>query len=382
METTETQPTLREALETSIAEHVPPVEPVTPAAEPTTAAEPAATEPKGAGRTAGRARDETGKLLPGKAVRPATEPAAQPAQPLAPPSTTEADPAAVAAAPIPRPSSWKKDMWPIWDKMNTGAPLSAQEARQVAEYNAQRETQFATGVSTYKNIADTAKPLMDAVQPYQADIERTGMQPAEFVNKVLGDYKRLAHGSPNEKLALAHGLLKECGIPIQALFDQNAQQQFLATPHVPQPAPVAQPQNLETQFEQYLTQRDVKQTVEGMAKDTAKYPFFHYVRSDMSQLLGSGEATDLDDAYQKSLDLPQHAMLAPLMQQQQTAASTAAQEQQRVATAQKTAQVARANTVSPKSATPASQAAPAAKPSVRESLLAAVQQHAHGGGRV
>ena len=377
--TEETQPTLREAIESSIEQHSEPEAPVV--VTPEVAAEPVAAESK-PGRTAGRPRDEQGKLLPGKPVK-AAEPiaTAEPEKPLDQKLPSEAIPAAPAVAlpPIQRPSSWKKDMWPVWDKLNTGEPLTAQESRQVAEYNAQRETQFATGVSTYKQIADTAKPLMDAVAPFREDIQRTGMQEAQFVNKVLGDYKRLAHGSPQEKLHLAHNLLRECGIPMQALYDQNAQQQYLATPYQPpqQAAPVQQPQDIAALIEQTLSQREVKQTIESMAKDTTKYPFFNYVRSDMSQLLETGEATDLDDAYLKALDLPQHGMLSALPQQQQAAAT----QQQAAAHSQATVRAAKANTVSPRSATPASAAVPDGPKNVRDSLKAAIAQHV-GGGRV
>ncbi len=374
--TEETQTTLREAIESGIEQHSEPETPVVVAASETPAAEPAA-EAK-PGRTAGRPRDESGKLLPGKPVK---EPiaAAEPQKPIEQPVSPEAQPAAPAVAlpTIQRPSSWKKEMWPVWDKMTAGVPLTAPEARQVAEYNAQRETQFATGVSTYKQIADTAKPLMDAVAPFREDIQRTGMQEAQFVNKVLGDYKRLAHGSPNEKLALAHGLLKECGIPIQALFDQNAQQQFLATPYAPPQAPVQQQPDIAAMIEQTLSQREVKQTIDSMAKDTTKYPFFNYVRSDMSQLLETGEATDLDDAYLKALDLPQHGMLAQMPAIQQAAAT----QQQAAAHSQAQVRAAKANTVSTRSATPASSAVPDGPKNVRDSLKAAIAQHV-GGGRV
>lgn len=375
----EAAPTVREALESSIAQHSEPApEPVEqPTAQPEAAPAESAPEPKkGAGRTVGRARDEHGKLLPGKAVRPAQEPAAEPQKPVDPTSTIEAQ-TAPAVAPIPRPSSWKKEMWPLWDKLNTGAPLTAQEARQVAEYNAQRETQFATGVSTYKSIADNAKPLLEAVAPFQADIERYGANAPQLVHSLLTAHRNLALGSPQQKLQLLNKLAGDYGIPIQALYDQSAQQQYLMTPHVPQAMPAAPEVPLEQKFEQFLAQREVKQTVEQMAKDTEKYPFFNYVRSDMSQLLETGEATDLDDAYYKSLDLPQHAMLAPLMQQQQTAAI----QQQVIANKGKVAAVARGNAVSPRSATPASQAVPDKPTSVRESLRAAIAQHV-GGGRV
>jgi len=375
MENEEQQATLADTLRESIAT-VTAAEPAPTVVPETLPAEAAPAEPK-PGRTAGRARAEDGKLLPGKPVKP--EIAAELPKPEAvTPSPAEAQPATPAATPIPRPSSWKKEMWPIWEKMNTGEALTPQEARQVAEYNAQRETQFATGVSTYKQIADSARPVMDAIAPFQADIKGTGMETGQFVHTVLSQYKQLAHGSPQQKLAVAHNLLRECGVPIQALYDQNAQQQYLSTPHAPQQAP--QPQATEPEevrFEKYLAAREVKQTVESMANDPEKYPFFHYVSSDMAQLLDSLEATDLSDAYEKALELPQHAMLKGSQQPAAAPVST-----QPAANPQAIARAARASAVSPRSATPASAGAPdTGKKGVGDALRAAIAQHA-GGSRV
>lgn len=378
MEQNEPQATLRESIESAIEVHS------EPSAEPAAApSEPVESKP---GRTAGRARDESGKLLPGKAVREETktEPVAEPPKTPGTPPGIEANPnpEVPAAAPIVTrpegcPSSWPKDLWPLWVKMNTDAPLSPQEARQLAQFNAKRETQFATGVSTYKQIADTAKPLMDAIAPFQADLEQHGIKAEEMVSRLMSAHKQLALGSPHQKLQLFTKLAQDYGIPIQALYDQQTQQQFLAQPYAPPAPPTPQAPDIEKLIEQTLTNREVQQTVASMAQDTQKYPFFNYVRADMAQLLESGEATDLHEAYEKCLELPQHAMLTTVLQQQQAQAA----EQQRQAAAKATVRVARANAVSPKSSTPAVAAEPTSKKGVRDALREAVALHA-GGARV
>lgn len=358
----EQQATLRESIEDSIRQHSEPEPEVV--AQPVEAAAPVETEQQ----REDRVRDDKGRFS-----KPAEQPvvAAKPAASVEPTAPVVAEPVVL---PIQRPSSWKKEMWPLWDKMTTGAPLTAQETRQIAEYNAQRETQFATGVSTYKQIADSAKPLMDAIAPFQQDMEKHGIQAPEMVHRLMSAHKSLALGSPQQKLQMFSQLASQYGIPIQALYDQNVQQQYLATPHVQQPEPQQQPPNIEALIEQTLANREVQQTVASMAKDTQKYPFFNYVRNDMAQLLDSLEATDLHDAYQKAMELPQHSMLTTVQATQQAQAA----EQQRVVAAQTTARVAKANAVSPRSATPAVAAAPAGKQGVRESLREAIALHAGG----
>jgi len=381
MENEEQQATLADTIRESIEQHRPEQEPV---AAPAEAAPASPAEPDKPGRTAGRARAPDGKLLPGKAERPEIA-AEQPKPEAATPSpSAEAKPAVPAAttaqAPIQRPSSWKKDMWPIWDKMTNGEQLSPQEARQVAEYNAQRESQFATGVSTYKQMAESAKPVLDAIAPFQQDLDANGIKAPDMVYRLMSAHKTLALGAPQQKLQLFAKLAQDYGIPIQALYDQNAQQQYLSQPHYQQPQAQAPQQapDIAALVRQELQAAKTHETVQSMAADTQKYPFFHYVRSDMAQLLDSLEATDLADAYEKALELPQHAMLKGW--QQPAAAPTSIQQQP--ANPQAVARAARASAVSPRSATPAIAAAPdTGKQGVRSALSAAIAQHA-GGSRV
>lgn len=360
----EARATLRETIEDSIAQHSEPEPVVTATPDAGTTETPAEQRP---GRTAGRARAPDGKLLPGKPVKP--DSAAQPQTPDAGAATT-AQPAAVLAdpvlPPIQRPSSWPKEMWPIWEKLAAGTPLTAQEQRQAAEFNVKRETQFATGVSTYKQIADTAKPVMDAIAPFQADLDRHGIQAPQMVHALLSSHRTLALGSPQQKLGLFAKLANDYGIPIQALYDQNAQAQYFASAPAQQAQqPQAPAQDINKLVEQAIVNREVTQTIAAMASNKEKYPFFPYVRVTMGQILEANPALTLDEAYAQSLDDPQHAIFGTVQQQQQAQQA----EQQRRANAQATVTAAKANAVSPRSATPASAGGPAnGKPSVREAL--------------
>lgn len=379
----EKQATLRDTIMESIATHSDSnTETATPAPDVVVApSTPETQEPAKPGRTAGRARDEHGKLLPGKADKTDKPQIAAPEQPKPAEPTTaiEVKPAAPAAASIPRPSSWKKEMWPIWDKLVAGETLTGDEAKQVAQYNAQRESQFASGVSTYRQIAESAKPLMDAITPFQADLDKYGVQAPQLVHSLMSAHKSLALGSPHEKLQIFNKLANDYGIPLQALYDQNAQQQFLAQPHYRQPEqPQQQPQDIAALIERTLADREVKQTISSMQSNKEKYPFFEYVRGTMAQLLDSNAATDLEDAYEQALAAPEHALLSTVMQSQHAQQ----QEAQRIAAAQATVRAARANTISPKSATPASVAnADVGKKGVRAALRDAMDQHA-GNARV
>lgn len=343
---TEVQTTLRDTLNEKFAE----------AAEEVKEVETTET----AAETEARERDEKGRFVPKEAkTEQAPEEQIVPQEPA-----------------IQRPSSWKKEMWPVWDKLTTGASLTPEEARQLAQYNAQREQQFAGGVSTYKQEAERAKPILEVMAPFQADIERSGLPAPQILHSLMVANRTLAYGSPHEKLQLFSKLANDYGIPVAALYDQNVQQQYLSQPHQ-QYQPAQRQPDINQIVEQALAERETKQTIASMESNKEKYPFFQYVRNTMAQLLETGAATDLESAYELSLGSPEHSMLTQVMQQQQAQAD----EQRRIAEKQEAARKARANVVSTKSATPANAGTTNSKPSVRAALEESVAAHL-GGARV
>ncbi len=346
-----TQATLRETLEANVAaarEDDPVVVADTPIV-----AQPGETEAQA------RARDESGRFVK------------QEAKVEVPADKATAEAAPVVEYPKP-PSSWKKELWPVWEGLHKGT-ITPEQAKALVEYIPQRETQFASGVSTYKQIAESAKPLMEAVAPFQADLDKHGIPAPQMVGRLMHAHRTLALGSPQEKLQLFGKLAQDYGIPLQAFFDQNAQQQYLATPHTPAPQP--QP-DINKLIESKLAERELQQTIQSIEQDKEKYPFFQYVRPTMAQLLETNEATDLNDAYDKALGRPEHAHLRSLSQHSQEQAEAKRKSE----AAQQAAKVARLNTVSPKSATPIG--APVnEKKDVRSALKDAIALHA-GGARV
>ena len=366
-----TQPSLRDTI-SALVDQTEAGEALTPPAEvkieadaPADPAAPIETQEQKDGRLAGRARAPDGKLLPGKAVKPDSAPA---------PSPTATPPAA-AAAPLQRPSSWKKDYEPHWAKLATGQPLTPEESRAIAEYAIQRENEAARGVSTYKNEWDNAKPVLDAVAPFLPDLQKHGIQPAEMVSRLMTAHRQLALGSDQEKLATFQNLLPQYGIRAQlAVQDQQGNWQLLAQQAMPQPAPQQQPAVTPEAIqkmvrEQLQTERTIQNVHEfAAAKDDAgnpRYPHYETVRQDMALLLDAGKAQDLDSAYKMSLRL--HDDLWQAEQQTKAKADEAARiEAQRAAV-----RTAKGNAVSVRSATPATRGAGVPK-SLRETIEEAV----------
>jgi hypothetical protein len=260
-------------------------------------------------------------------------------------------------------------MWPLWDKLAAGQPLSPAEARQMAEYNLQRETEAARGVSAYKSEWDRAKPLLQAFEPHRADFERWGIDPAQQFSKYVEIHKGLALGTPEQKLGMLMRIAQDYKIPVEQMFVQQNGQVFfnpqVQAPAAPQPQaqPQLNPQTIERTVQAVIQKERTQAEINAMAADVQKYPHFETVRETMAQLLDAGIATDLPGAYEAALALPQHREL----QQAALAQAQAADEAARKAKAQAEAQRARAAAVSPRSATPATGAAQARK-GLRETL--------------
>lgn len=334
-------PTVRESLDSAIEvveQSIPAQE--TPSAEPSAIAAPEAPTPAPAQESkqqkSDRLRDEKGRYAEGKPEPKAKSAAAEPVKPK-----------------TPRPSSWRKDLEPQWETLSP----------ELQAYVQQREKEYQTGVSTYKNEADRQaaeiKPLLDSVAPYRSILEQYKVDPAAHVGELLRSHHTLVMGTPQEKGALIARILQQNNIPLESFLVRDQQgniflnQQLIQSrpaPQQPQHASIT-PQDIDARVQQALMSRDVNQQYETFSKATddagqSKYPHFEELKPTMAALLEANipEVQDYPSAYEAALAMPKHRHLA-----------TAAQPQQAQPTeANKAATVARARSqaVSVKSSTP------------------------------
>lgn len=294
-----------------------PAAPATPSvdvpATPDAAAPPVETAEQKAGRTAGRLRDEQGRLLPGKPVREATAPIA--AAPAAATASSTAAPAAVATRPAV-PGSWKKELAQHWDKIDPA----------VAQYIHEREGQYIQGVSTYKSEADKAKAVWDTIAPYQPLLQQHGIDPIKHIGVMFNAHQRLATADPQSRLQMFAELARQYQVPLNLLVpqqdgtvqqpQQDPQVQWLAQQYQ---TLAGQLQNYQTQHEQQ-SQQEINATLDNFK---AAHEHYETVRSTMAGLLQSGLATDLEGAYAAAIRMPQHSEIFDAIQQQKSAAADA-----------------------------------------------------------
>ena len=311
------------------------------------------TEEQKVGRTAGRARDEHGRLLPGKAEK--AEPIAAPTEPEKPK--------------LAPPSSWKKDHHQSWDKI-------AAESPQLAEYLMEREKQFQSGVSTYKQEYERVKPLEDVMQQFMPDLQRSGIRPEQFIAQLGNAHQMLLRGSPQEKLQMFAKLSQDYGVPLQALYDPQAQQQYLSQQMVRQPQQdVAQ--LVEQKFVEISAKNDLQQFQTATnAEGKPLYPHYETVRNTMAQLLDANLASDLKSAYDKAI-----RMHDDIWTKEQEAKQLTAQSNVQKAQAAQVAK-AKAAAISPKTGTPSSGVQATSAKGIRAALENAVDSINAEGGRV
>ena len=244
---------------------------------------------------------------------------------------------------IPRPTTWKKEYLPIWDKLTTGQQLSPEEAFKLAEYSNQRESEYKKGVSTYKAEADNARQLFQALDPYMPELQKHNIHPAQFVNNLASAHFKLVTAPQHEKIEMFHRLARDYGIELNQAGQFQPQDPY-TTQLLQQLQAVNQEVSvIKGRYEQEEQSRLVNE-IEQHRSDTQNYPFFDEVRETMAQLLEQGLATDLKTAYAKAVRLNDD-----VWQKQEDRLLKSRQEQ---VTKQQQVAKAKAKAVSPRSVTP------------------------------
>jgi hypothetical protein len=282
-------------------------------------------------------RDPKGRFTAQKAEQPAEEP------------QVEEEP------PIWRrpPASWKKDYHEVWQKADP----------KMQEYAWQREEQMRAGVEPLLSKAQFADAMQEAISPYMTTIQGLGLSPDKAVAALMDADHKLRNSDPQTKLQYFQQLAQSYGINLGAMQGQPGQM----------PQQTVDPTVYALQNELNKVRGEVmgwKQQQEMMENQnllneinqfSLKAEHFEDVRPTMIQLLQSGVAQTLDDAYEKAIRLDPNLFEQMNKAQQAEVAAKQAKEQNRAAKA------ARAAAVSVRSATPGVNTAP--KSSDRRALL-------------
>jgi len=279
-------------------------------------------------------RDESGRFTKGKAPE-AEEPAPEPVE----------EP--VWSKP---PASWKKEYHDVWAKADP----------KLREYAWQREEQMKKGVEPLLTKAQFADAMNQALEPYMQTIRGLGLRPEQAVAALAQADFTLRNAPPDQRVQYFYNLANQYGINLGQLA-QGQGNMPAAAPQSIDPV-VYQLQNelnnvrgevMGWKQQQEMVQN--QQLLNEINSFSSKAEHFEEARPTMIQLLQSGVAETLEDAYEKAIRLDS-ALFEKVQaaQQAEIAAKQAAQKD-------RAAKTARAAAVSVRGSTPGTNTAPKAQ---------------------
>jgi hypothetical protein len=249
------------------------------------------------------------------------------------------------------PASWKKDYHEAW----------ATADDRLKEYAYQREEQMKAGIEPLKAKAQFADEINEVVQPYMQTIQGLGIDAPKAVKALLEADHALRYSTPEQKLQLFGRLAQQYGVNLGQMA--NLPQQVAVDPTVY--ALQNELNSVRGEVNNWKQQQEQAQNsvlLGEINQFSQKAEHFEEARPVMIQLLQSGVATDLQDAYDKAVRLDPN--LFETIQQSKQAEVDA----QKRAAANKAAKSARAAAVSVKGSTPGT--VTTTKAQDRRSLLA------------
>lgn len=244
------------------------------------------------------------------------------------------------------PASWKKDYHEAW---TTADP-------KLKEYAWKREEEMRAGVQPLLTKAQYADQMQQAIEPYMNNIRGLGIEAPQAVKALMEADNVLRHGSPQQKQAYFAQLAQQYGINMSDVQVQSTDPNFYAIQNE-----LAQVRGEVLNWKQQQENAQNEALLSEINQFQSKAEYFEEARPTMIQLLNSGVAKDLDDAYQKAIRLD-NDLFTKHQQASQGQADAAKRE-----ASNRAAKAARAAAVSVKSSTPG--AATSTKAQDRRSLL-------------
>jgi len=227
-----------------------------------------------------RARDEAGRF------------AAKEAQNVSPPENTEEP------KPIKAPSSWKPAAQEAYLKAERGEPLTPEEVRILTNEANRRESDFHRGVEEFKTHAQKARAYEAAIAPYQQTLQSMGVDAPTAISALLKADHTLRYSDPATKAQYFQQLAQQYGIDLQAV--QNAPQVDPQTQYLMNQ--LNELRQTQQQWHNSIQQQEQTRANQELEQfNNAGNAHFEAVRGDMADLLETGKATSLQDAYEKAV---------------------------------------------------------------------------------
>ena len=243
------------------------------------------------------------------------------------------------------PASWKKEFHDVWKSADP----------RMQEYAWQREEQMRAGVEPLLSKAQFADAMQEVIQPYMATIQGLGMTPEKAVSALMQADYTLRNSDPQTRMQYFFQLAQSYGIDLSGIAQNGQMPQASVDPTV-----WALQNELANVRGEVLTWKQQQEMAENnkllgeINQFSLKADYFEEARPAMIQLLQSGMAETLEEAYDKAI------RLNPDLFEQVNKAQQAEIASRQAKVANRAAKAARAAAVSVRSATPSANTAPKA----------------------
>jgi hypothetical protein len=263
-------------------------------------------------------------------------------------------------APRKAPSSWKPAAQEAFLKADRGEALTPEEIKLLTAEAERRESDFHKGVSEFKSHSERAKAYDAAIAPYQAHLQRLGVDAPTAISALMRADTILRTSDPVTKAQYFSQLAKEYGIDLNSVQEPpqlDPQTNYLMSE-------LQQLRNQQQLWQNQIQQQEQARANSELAKFvTADKVHFEAVRNDMADLLATGNAESLEEAYDTAVWMRKDIRQSLLDQQRAEAQKKALEQAQ--------AQKARTAAVSVKGSSPVSGGVqPGTKGSLRDIIAA------------
>ena len=295
------------------------------------------------------AAPEPEKAQPAQAERPRDEVGKFAKATAAAPAEAKADEDPVWRRP---PASWKKDYHEVWQTADD----------KLKQYAWQRESEMKAGVEPLLTKAQFADQMQEVLNPYMNTIQGLGIDAPKAVKALMEADHALRYSNPQEKRQYFARLAQSYGVNLNDMGNDLPQQVHVDPTIYALQNELNNVRGEVMGWKQQQEQQQNQALLGEINNFSQKAEHFEEARPAMIQLLQSGMASNLDDAYEKAIrlnpelfDAVQNGRQAEVEAAKRLAANTAAKR-------------ARAAAVSVKGSTPG--AVTTTKAQDRRSLLA------------
>jgi hypothetical protein len=230
----------------------------------------------------------------------ASDPSAAAADPPQQPAVEGKEPAAEnteAVQDTGAPKTWSKEALAEW------ATLTPRAQQEVLK----REEDYFRGISQYKERAEIGDRYSQVVTPYAPILQAENIDPVQMFQSFAANHYILSRGTPEQKLELAANMISGYGIDFGQLINHMGDK--VLEPVDPRVAAlereISELKNAHQSRQQQdlgAAQQHIDNEISSMAQ-SPDHPYFNELVEDIIKLFDAGQATNLQDAYDKAIYL-------------------------------------------------------------------------------